>query len=264
MTVPDLANLEQQHDLNFKDKQLLQRAFVHRSYLNEAEHDGTLADNERLEFLGDTVLGFVVSEELFRRFPLYQEGALTNLRAALVRRETLARLAKQLHLGDYLLLGHGEEDSGGRYRVATLCATFEALIGALYIDQGIDVVRQFTMSLVGKELDRVQKNALEKDPKSRLQEWVQSNLGQTPRYKMVESHGPDHNKTFVMQVVISHKIYGVASGHSKQEATQAAAAMSLQHLGENAPEYIPDPELEAKYGLIPPINGTGEAANGQA
>ena len=252
MPMPDLASFEQQHKLAFLDKSLLQRAFIHRSYLNEAENDGTLADNERLEFLGDAVLTFVVSEELFRRFPAYQEGALTNLRAALVRRETLARLAKQLHLGDYLMLGHGEEESGGRQRIATLCATFEALIGALYMDQGSEAVRNFAMALIGEELERVKKDALEKDPKSRLQEWVQSNIGLTPRYKMVESHGPDHAKTFVMQVTIAHQIYGVSAGHSKQDATQAAAAMALYRLAENAPEYVPNPELEAKYGLLPP------------
>lgn len=262
MPMPDLTDFEQQNQLDFRDKLLLQRAFIHRSYLNEAEHDDTLADNERLEFLGDTVLNFVVSEYLYRNFPNLQEGDLTNLRAALVRRETLARFAKQLKLGDYLMLGHGEEESGGRNRVATLCAVFEALVGAIYTDRDIDTVRAFILRLVGKELERVQKNALEKDPKSRLQEWVQSNMSLTPRYKMVESHGPDHAKTFVMQVTIAHQIYGVAAGHKKQEATQNAAAMALRRLGENAPEYIPNPELEAKYGLspLPPRSEDGEGS----
>ena len=252
MQIPELSTFEQQNNLYFLDKVLLHRAFVHRSFLNEAGERAELEDNERLEFLGDSVLNFVVSEELYCRFPKHQEGALTNLRAALVRRETLARLAEQLRLGDYLLLGHGEEESGGRRRMATLCATFEALIGALYMDQGIDAVRNFALRLVGAELDRVQTLALEKDPKSRLQEFVQSTMNLTPRYKTVESHGPDHAKTFVMQVTIDHKIHGVGAGHSKQEATQAAAAMTLHRLGANAPEYVPNPALEAKYGLLPP------------
>ena len=111
------------------------------------------------------------------------------------------------------------------------------------------------------ELERVKKDALEKDPKSRLQEWVQSNIGLTPRYKMVESHGPDHAKTFVMQVTIAHQIYGVATGNSKQEATQAAAAMALHRLDENAPEYLPNPALEAKYGLTLPASPDGEGGS---
>ena len=137
-----LSQFEAESGLRFDDKDLLRTAFVHSSYGNEApDADGEISDNERLEFLGDAVLEFVVSEYLYERFPELKEGQLTALRAALVRREALARLARQWRLGEYLLLGRGEDESGGRRRPATLCATFEAVIGALYLDQGLEVVR---------------------------------------------------------------------------------------------------------------------------
>ncbi|MEZ4868431.1 MAG: ribonuclease III [Caldilineaceae bacterium] len=246
----DVDQLEQELGIQFRDKATLQQAFIHRSYLNELTEEHDLADNERLEFLGDSVLGFIVSRYLYEEYPEYQEGPLTNLRAALVRRETLARLATKLDFGSYLWLGHGEEESQGRDRPATLCAVFEAFVGALFVDQGIPAARDFVLSLMIEELTRVQDNALEKDPKSRLQEWVQSNMNLTPRYRMAESHGPDHDKTFVMLVLIDGKGFGVAQGRSKQEATQSAAAMALDRLGESAPEYTPNPELEERFGLV--------------
>jgi ribonuclease-3 len=251
MNVADPAEFERAQGITFEDKQLLQRAFVHRSYVNERGGADGCEDNERLEFLGDMVLGYVVSEYLYRRYPDYQEGKLTSIRSALVRRETLARLAQMLGLGDYLLLGHGEEESGGRQRTATLCAVFEAVVGAIYLDRGTEGVRGFVLPLMHQELERVEHAALEKDAKSRLQEYVQSNIGVTPRYRMVESSGPDHNKTFVMKVMVSDKIHGVGEGHSKQEATQQAAAMGLQSLGQYAPEYKPNPDLENRFGLDP-------------
>lgn len=245
----EIGKLAQNLQVVFHDNRLLQRAFIHRSYLNEITDPHDLEDNERLEFLGDSIISFIVSEDLFKKYPDYSEGPLTNLRAALVRRETLARLAEQLQLGNYLWLGHGEEESRGRERPATLCALFEALIGAIYVDQGIDAARSFLLPLMAQELLRVAGNALEKDPKSRLQEWVQSNKNLTPRYREIEKFGPDHAKTFIMQVAIGGEMYGVAQGRSKQDATQAAAAMALHKLNLPSPEYIPDPELAAKYGL---------------
>ncbi|MFZ4661034.1 MAG: ribonuclease III [Caldilineaceae bacterium] len=245
-----IEKLAQSLQVTFHDQRLLQRAFIHRSYLNEITtpvHD--LQDNERLEFLGDAIMNFIISQDLYVKYPDYSEGPLTNLRAALVRRETLSRLAEQLKLGQYLWLGHGEEESGGRTRMATLCDTFEALVGAIYVDQGLDAVRTFVLPLAEQELVRVEALALDKDPKSRLQEWVQSNKNLTPRYKEIEKFGPDHAKTFVMQVTIGGEIHGVAQGRNKQDATQQAAAMSLRKLGLLAPEYIPDPELQARYGL---------------
>lgn len=243
----EITKLQETLPVKFKDISLLQRAFIHRSYLNEVTEESDLADNERLEFLGDAVLGFVVSEELFATFPEFQEGPLTNLRAALVRREMLSKLAIQLRLGNYLWLGNGEEDSGGRDRPATLCAVFEALVGALYLDQGMDAVRRFVLPMTNHELEQIKQTALGKDAKSRMQEYVQREFNVTPRYRETESAGPDHDKTFVMTVLISGKVYGVGDGRSKAEATQSAAAMGLLNLHQHAPEYVPNPDLEARY-----------------
>ena len=253
MTPPNPTQFAQTQQLDFQNGELLQRAFVHRSYLNETLESG-LADNERLEFLGDAVLEWIVSELLFLRFPTYDEGNLTNLRAALVRRETLARLARQLHLGDYLLLGHGEEESGGRSRPAILCATFEAVVGALYLDGGSEAARDFVLRLLEPEIERLQQRALAKDPRSRFQEWVQRTFGQTPRYKTVEMQGPDHNRTFVIQVSLDKRPVGVGQGRSKQEAAQQAAAMALHRHGQAAPEWQPDEALIEKWPLAEVAN----------
>jgi ribonuclease-3 len=250
-----MATIEQfqaQHGLHFADPDLLLTAFTHSSYVNEVPNGNGAeppADNERLEFLGDAVVGFVVGELLYARFPAAHEGELTSMRAALVRREALARYARQLHLGDYLRLGHGEEESGGRRRPATLCATFEAVMGAVYLDQGLDAVRQMVMPLVAVDLGQAALNALHKDAKSRLQEWTQRQYGAPPRYKVVMEVGPDHARQFTTQVLVKDLRWGVGEGTTKQESAQAAAAMALARLGEPAPEYAPDPELEARWPL---------------
>jgi ribonuclease III len=252
-----LEEFEDQAGVEFQDKSYLQRAFVHRSYLNEVGDSFGLGDNERLEFLGDAVLNFVSSELLYNRFPNFREGELTNLRAALVRRETLARFARSFHLGEYLLLGHGEEDSGGRTRPATLCATFEAVIGALYMDQGIEAVRAFLVPMLEEEVGTVAGGALAKDPKSRLQEWVQSEMGVTPRYKTINTVGPDHARVFVVQVTADKHPLGVGRGRSKQEAAQSAAAMALHRFGQIAPEYQIDHLLEEEFPLPPSESAEG-------
>ncbi len=249
-TTPPLNSLENALGVKFSDKALLQQAFVHRSYLNELqENEHELLDNERLEFLGDAVLSYIFSEYLFTHFPAQKEGGLTNLRSALVRRETLARLALKLHLGTYLLLGHGEEESGGRTRQATLCATFEALVGALYLDQQMEVCRDVVVRLFRQELQRLDQRMQVKDAKSRLQELAQSKLGATPRYRQLTSNGPDHAKHFVMAVQIGGVPYGVGQGRSKQEATQNAAAMALYRLGETVDNYILDRDLAREHGI---------------
>jgi ribonuclease-3 len=181
-----------------------------------------------------------------------REGELTRVRAALVRRETLARFARQLQLGQFLLLGRGEQESGGRNRPATLCATFEAVVGAIYLDRGIDAVRSFVLPLVTQDLDRVQSQSMGKDPKSRLQEWAQSHTGRAPRYRVVNSTGPDHAKVFATEVTIGQQRCGVGVGRSKQEASQAAAALALERLGLGSPEYRENRELEVSY----PISDT--------
>jgi ribonuclease-3 len=251
----DPAFFEAEHRLNFNNKALLKTAFVHSSYVNEldaATQEVSQEDNERLEFLGDSVLGFVVSEWLFARFPNSREGELTAMRAALVKREALARFAKRLGLGDYLLLGHGEEESGGRKRIATLAATFEAVVCAIYLDQGRDAVRNFLLPILHAETEREILHALHKDPKSRLQEWSQGTLGILPRYKLVDQFGPDHAKTFIFQVALKEARVGVGEGGSKQEAQLAAAAMALHYLNLAAPEYVENAALEAHYPPDPP------------
>ncbi len=243
-----LNELEAAVGVRFNDRALLQRAFVHRSYLHEADEETELQDNQRLEFLGDAVLSFIVSELLFRRYPERREGDLTNLRSALVKRETLSRFAKELRLGDYLLLGRGEEENGGRGRHTTLCDTYEAFIGALFLDQGTAALRKFVEPRLMAEIDSVAQYALTKDPKSRLQEWLQAAKGQTPRYKTVHTEGPDHARLFTRQVTIGKQPIGVGQGQSKQEAEQAAAAMALFRLGQTIADYE-DSGLAEEYEL---------------
>lgn len=252
------AAFDAAHQLHFLNPALLHQAFVHRSYLNEQIiNDATLEDNERLEFLGDSVLGFLVSDLLYRRYPAAREGELTHMRTLLVRRETLAALARRLNIGALLLLGVGEEESGGRERPATLCACFEALVGALFLDQGIGRVRDFLLPLVDELLQPMRDSMMPKDPKSRLQEWAQRTLSTTPRYRVVDHSGPDHLKTFIIVVTLKNEPMGVGKGHSKQDASQAAAASALMRMGEDAPEYLPEPGIEARYLPRPEAESAG-------
>ena len=245
----DVSKFEKLIATPFINKKLLEQAFIHRSYLNEIEDDNELEDNERLEFLGDSVLSFVVSEMIYRDFPQFTEGELTEVRSALVRQETLSRLAAELRMGEFLQLGRGEESSNGRSRPVTLCATFEAVLGALFLDQGIGAVKQFLTPIMLRELARMDETERTKDPKSRLQELIQSNVGKPPRYEEVQRDGPDHASTFTMIVKVLKTAIGVGRGPSKQIASQHAAAMALFRLGRNAPEYVPHAELEAEYPL---------------
>lgn len=227
MTEP--LELESLLSIPFHDKSLLQRALTHRSYLNE-HPDFPLDDNERLEFLGDAVLDFLTGEYLYHRFPEMREGELTSLRSALVRRETLARFAQQLDLGRYLLMSYGEAETGGRERPAILCAAFEALTGAIYLDQGLETARRFLEPFIAPEVTRTLQEHLDKDAKSLLQELAQARMQHTPRYVTVAENGPDHAKEFTVQVLIGGKPYGQGIGRSKQQAAQAAAQMALERL----------------------------------
>ena len=230
-------NFERAAELLFLDKTLLQRALTHRSYINESRAF-LQSDNERLEFLGDAVLDFVIGEYLYHRFPELREGPLTNLRAALVREETLAHFASELDLGTYLFLGRGEAESGGRERPAILCAGFEALVGALYLDQGMAAVKALLFPLVEPVLPALAEKAAYKDAKSRLQEWSQSEFRATPRYDTVAEHGPDHAKRFTVEVSIDGHVWGVGRGKSKQRASQAAAAAALRRMAEQPHAHI--------------------------
>ena len=220
--------------LAFGDVSLLRTALTHRSYLNE-HPDLDWEDNERLEFLGDAVLDLLLAADLFRRFPRAPEGELTALRAALVRRETLARFAGGFDLGEAMFMGHGEVETGGRERPATLCAGFEAVVGALFIDQGLPAVERLVSPLVDREMDDALIEVAGKDPKSRLQEAAQSAFGITPRYRTIRSEGPDHAKTFTVQVFLGEDAYGEGEGHSKRHAAQRAAAAALARLEDKPP-----------------------------
>ncbi|RMH00572.1 MAG: ribonuclease III [Chloroflexi bacterium] len=217
-----------QERLQIQNTGLLTRALTHRSYLNE--HPEETEDNERLEFLGDAVLDFVVGDYLFHRFPEMDEGELTSLRAALVRAQTLAAFAREWDLGQYLRLGVGEAEQGGRERVPTLCATFEAVIGAVYLDRGLAQVRQLVEPMIEPALDRIMRQALHKDAKSEFQVWAQARFNVTPRYRVVATAGPDHAKEFTVQVLIGEKVWGQGVGRSKQAAAQMAAREALERV----------------------------------
>jgi len=215
--------------LPFMDQSLLLRALTHPSYLNEHPSTG-LEDNQRLEFLGDAVLDFVSGELLYHKFPEAPEGRMTRLRAALVRTETLAEFSQKCLVDSALMLGRGEEESGGRSRANNLCAAFEAIMGALYLDQGMEAVRTFVTPLFNETLEEIVRLELDKDAKSRLQEWSQATLSVTPSYQTVDSRGPDHAKEFTVAVYIGEKEYARGSGSSKQAAAQEAAREALDLL----------------------------------
>ena len=213
----------------FQDSALLTRALTHRSYLNE-HPELPPEDNERLEFLGDAVLDFIVGEWLFRRFPEFAEGRLTSIRSATVRMETLSEIAGQLGLGAQLRLGKGEAESGGRARQSLLADAFEAVIGALYLDQGLTAVRDMLEPILVDEIDRILNDQSDRDAKSRLQEWSQATHNLTPHYRTIKETGPDHAKWFTVEVYLGTEAAGQGNGPSKQLAAQAAAADALKKL----------------------------------
>ncbi len=224
-----LADLQQQAGITFRNEGLLYRALTHRSYLNE--HASATEDNERLEFLGDAVLDFLVGAMLYNRFPEMQEGPLTRLRASLVRTEQLAELARQIGIGPHIRLGKGEDEAGGREREALLCDVFEAILGGLYLDSGLEAVKEFVERLflpVAMEIAREQTDI---DAKSFFQEWAQSELNFTPQYVTVSAEGPDHEKMFTVEVRVNGESYGTGAGRSKQVAARAAALDALKRVG---------------------------------
>lgn len=219
---------------HFTDQSLLLRALTHRSYLNE-NPDLALEDNQRLEFLGDAVLDFLAAAWLYDHFPEFQEGRLTSLRAALVCTPTLAQFARQIGLGQLLRLGKGEEESGGRDRDANLCDAFEALVGALYLDSGLQAVESLMHPLLQEKTKAVLAAELDRNPKSRLQEWSQAERGITPRYKTIRASGPDHARSFLVAVYVGDEVFGEGAGSSKQAAARSAAEAALERLqGEGA------------------------------
>ncbi len=216
--------------LEFHDIALLRRALTHSSYVNE--YTDAVEDNERLEFLGDAVLDFLVGAWLYNHYPEMREGELTRMRSALVRTDQLAEFARQMELGNALRLGRGEEEGGGRTRNALLCGAFEALIGALYLDRGVDYVASFIEPLLKPAAEKIILARQEQDPKSLFQEWAQSLGYGPPHYRTVSASGPDHARVFEIEVWVNGTLFGRGSGHSKQAAAKAAARDALQKIGQ--------------------------------
>lgn len=222
-----MESLEKKLGYSFQDRALLAEALNHSSYANE--HRDSLGSNERLEFLGDSVLGFVSAEYLFRGHRDLPEGDLTRMRAALVCEQSLYEVARELDLGSYLKLGRGEEAGGGRKRQSILADAMEAVFAAVYLDGGIEPVRELIVRvLLGQALAAEER----KDYKTTLQEVVQRRSGQVLTYHMISQSGPDHNKTFLFEVRLNGRTVGQGAGHSKKEAEQAAARDALENGGE--------------------------------
>ncbi len=223
------SDVEELISIVFKNKAMLRESFVHRSYLNENPSEG-LESNERLEFFGDAVLSYVVAERLFRDCPACSEGDLTEWRGHLVRRDSLANFARKIGLGQYLLLGRGEEAAGGRDRAANLAGLFEALVGAIAIDRGLPQSRKFILWAIGEEILNLTGRPTPIDPKSRLQEVVQARWQRAPIYRTVHEEGPEHRKVFTVEVSVQGQALGSGVGLSKQEAERQAAGKAIEHL----------------------------------
>lgn len=212
----------------FNNPQLYNTVFTHRSYLNESEI--LVESNERLEFLGDSIFSFVVSSYIYEQFPHMKEGELTNLRSVLTNTQTFYELAQKLNLGDLLKLSRGEEASGGRENKSILANTLEALIGGIYLDQGLEITIEFVKGILISKMDEIVKKQGLKDSKSQLQEHLQEKHKISPLYKIIKEEGPDHAKVYTIGVYLNTRLLAEGTGHSKQEAEKAAAANALLHL----------------------------------
>jgi ribonuclease III len=213
----------------FKNEKLLRLAFIHRSYLNESKSEPE--SNERLEFLGDSIISFVISEHLYKTYSNFDEGILTNLRSLVVNTKSLAKVGKSLGFGEKLLLSRGEEESGGRNNDSLLANTFEAFTGALFIDQGIIPVKKFLSEVLIPTITQHVENKVFKDPKSLLQERVQAKKQNSPVYKVLNEEGPAHAKKFTIGVYVENELLGQGSGRSKQAAEEIAAGVALEKMG---------------------------------
>ncbi len=229
----DFTKFETTAGISFKDKSLLKQAFTHRSYINENKNAG-LEHNERLEFLGDAVLELVITDHLFNTMKEANEGEMTALRSALVNADTCAKVAQLLGVNDFLLLSKGEQkDNTGRARLYILANTLEAVIGALYVDQGYEAAKDFIMKHITPILEIIVRDGKWIDAKLLFQEKAQEHFGATPAYKSISETGPDHDKHFTVVVSVGNKIYGEGEGKSKQDAEQEAAKNALKAKGWN-------------------------------
>lgn len=220
--------LEETLGIHFQNPVLLQMALTHRSYIYETAGEG-LSSNERLEFLGDSILTFISADYLYRTFPALSEGELSDLRAALVREETLANFAHEIELGSFLLMGKGEQSSGGSQRI--LASAFEAVLGALYLDQGLEVVQRFLLPYLEPLAHKIASKRLFKDPKSLFQELAQAQNGITPSYRLVSQEGPSHKREFTVEALLGEEVAGRGQGRSKQAAEREAARVALLNRG---------------------------------
>jgi ribonuclease-3 len=223
----DWQKLQQDIGIFFNDLSLLQQAFLHSSFVNENQ-DNSLSDNERLEFLGDAVLNLVVAEKVYHEFPDLAEGALTTVRTSLIREDTLVQLGADL--GTYLQLGKGEETSGGRQRQSNLADTFEALLGAIFLDQGFSIVKGFILSRLDSHVTIIKTRGSGQNYKAKLQEFTQGTCKQLPVYHIIQSSGPDHDKKFIVEVTLDNRVLGTGSGKSKKAAEIEAARSACEKL----------------------------------
>ncbi len=225
----DIAKLEKLLGVSFNEPSLLEQALVHSSYINE-NPALDIRNNERLEFLGDAVLDFIVADKLHRDFPDLTEGEMTKARATLVRRDTLAHIADTIKLGDFLYMGKGEEASGGRSKTPNLAGSLEAMIAALYLDQGIENTKAIVNRLLAEEWEKLASRGADVEYKSRLQEFTQSHFKSAPVYRLVSETGPDHDKKFIVEVLVNGKTLGKGTGKSKKIAETEAARLALKAL----------------------------------
>jgi ribonuclease-3 len=212
----------------FKDPQIEFQVFTHRSYLNESTD--AKESNERLEFLGDSILSFVVSSYIYKNYPNHKEGELTNMRSILTNTETLYMIAAEMDLGQYLKLSRGEEASGGRSNKSLLANTYESIVGGLFLDQGIEASREFITNTIINRIDEIIGDQGLKDSKSHLQEILQDKYKSSPLYEIVSEEGPDHARTYTVKVSLGDRELGRGVGRSKQDAEKKAAAAALQKL----------------------------------
>jgi ribonuclease III len=226
----DYSKLEKVISVKLKNKGLMEKAFIHRSYLNEHREE-VFESNERMEFLGDAVLELAATRHLYEVCPDESEGAMTSFRAALVRGKNLAEVGRKLELGQYLFLSNGEEQSGGREKNYILANTVEALIGAIYLDQGYEVAEKFISKFILEKLDEIIEKGLHVDSKSKFQEICQEVEGHTPNYAVIAAEGPDHDKKFTMGAYIKEKLIAKGFGSSKQNAEDDAAKKALKEKG---------------------------------
>lgn len=225
----NFTEFENKIGYTFKNKDLLHEALSHSSYANENKHHGRHS-NERLEFLGDSVLSIVVSEHLFTHFKHLPEGELTKIRASLVCEKALFEFSKKIDLGQHLLLGKGEENSGGRERPSIVSDAFEAVIAAIFLDGGMEAAEKYVLSFIPKNLDANSAKALQ-DYKTMLQEIIQRNPEERVEYVLADQIGPDHDRKFVVNVCLNSNVIGTGEGHSKKQAEQAAAKEALKLMG---------------------------------